>query len=138
MDPKYYTPEIEEFHVGFEYEYLDGLGTSSGWTKAEVDLSFLSHLEGSVGRGDDFRVKCLDREDIENLGWYYKSTTDVGLDYFWDVDKSEHSIIYDYKKQRAVVTVRDSNRKEDYSAFVGTIRNKSELIKLMKQLNIIK
>lgn len=30
MENKYYTPTIEEFHVGFEYEYRNTVRDSSG------------------------------------------------------------------------------------------------------------
>ena len=38
MENKYYTPEIEEFHVGFEYEILNtDSNTEDVWKKTTPD-----------------------------------------------------------------------------------------------------
>lgn len=74
MENKYYTPDISEFHVGFEYERMNG----TDWEKAE-----LTNVDcwGTMARGyeNEFeeidslirsvRVKYLDKEDIESLGF---------------------------------------------------------------------
>jgi hypothetical protein len=83
-----------------------------------------------------FRVKYLDREDIESLGWEYKETSDGGFDYYWDIHTMKHSILYSERAKRMVITLWDRSRLEDHTVFVGTIKNKSELKKLLKQLGI--
>ncbi len=73
---KYYIPIIEEFYTGFEYERMNG----ESWEESE----FLeSDSYGTLARGyenefeeiaiglRDVRVKYLDREDIESLGFEY-------------------------------------------------------------------
>ncbi len=82
------------------------------------------------------RVKYLDREDIESLGWEYKETTEGKYDYFWDKGTGKHSILYSETQKRCLVTIRDEVRKKDFTVFVGTIKNKSELKRLLKQLGI--
>ena len=149
MDENYYTPKIEDFHAGFEYEENrygqpkneeELPGFNSAWYKEtfKVDLESpdLYTIKQEINKNNR-RVKYLDKLDIEDSGWYYKATTEVGLDYFLDLKTQQHSIIYDYNKKRMVVTVRDNIRKEDYTAFIGTVNNKSELKKIMSQLNIL-
>lgn len=135
----YYTPDITEFHVGFECEQkIDSdfdESLSTGWTKIEIEQDFSTPPIIYYLNNNEIRVKYLDQEDIESLRWCFKETTPSGLGYFWDIKKN-HSIIYDYKNHRAVITIRDNIRKEDYTAFVGYINNKSELKKIMQQLNI--
>ncbi len=134
MKNKYYTPTIEEFHVGFECEIKRGEEFEKYICKESI--LELSALAIDVNINKSFRVKYLDREDIENCGWYFKSKTPVGLDYFWS-NNHLHSIIFNPNTRRLVITVRDEGRKKDYTAFVGILNNKSELKKLMQQLNII-
>jgi hypothetical protein len=71
----YYTPELEEFHVGFEIELLNIENSQWGkYTITESDLLDATHYESSALKHileDEYRVKYLDREDIESLGWDY-------------------------------------------------------------------
>ena len=71
-EAKYYTPEIEEFHVGFEFEMDDTWG---GWKKLVLtDEMLKGNVMIGLGSGNErvpyyhkTRVKYLDREDIESL-----------------------------------------------------------------------
>lgn len=89
----YYTPELEEFHIGFEYEaYEEGYEYKVKLVKEqpEIELQVLSEPVQVVGwvkhtyQLDDFitlidgeistyvpevRVKYLDEQDIKDLGW---------------------------------------------------------------------
>jgi hypothetical protein len=72
MENKYYTPAIEEFHVGFEYEILH----NNEWKKTSVfnnscggDIIFEIKNMGHWDVVSKPRVKYLDKEDIESLGW---------------------------------------------------------------------
>jgi len=143
---KYYTPEIEEFHPGFEYEWCREIGDSpynTPWTKKTFTKKDSYHelwLNTPAARDSDcgtyYRVKHLDRSDIESLEWEYKETTEGKYDYFWDKGAGKHSILYSETQKRCLVTIRNEVRKEDFTAFVGTIKNKSELKRLLKQLGI--
>ncbi len=127
---KYYTPTIEEFHVGFEFEQKIGNSVS---TKDEVWLksifSFIPNADKilEILSGDLIRVKLLDREDIESLGWIQRDydTFDFGSNIAFEFIPEETSYIYTYGGGKNLDTI-----------FKGTIKNKSELQKLMVQLNI--
>lgn len=135
---KYYTPSIEEFHVGFEFEYLPPLWTSEMervWIKynwnsklATIGLhdNYIS-IGGVIIKEDCLRVKHLDKEDIEELGWKMVWNDSHGVDY-----------TYEGKWQLSVPLKGDFIQifKDRASYFKGTIKNKSELIRLMKQLGI--
>jgi hypothetical protein len=121
---KYYTPEIEEFHVGFEYQFRIG----SSW----VDMVYTSAhgLEGRI-LTDLVRVKYLDREDIESLGFKYlkKGWGDESL-----VFRLNKSVGYElYFRGRGSCHITNSNEKV---LFDGTIKNKSELKKVLKMIGI--
>jgi len=126
---KYYTPTIEEFHVGFECEYNDPLKGS--WEKViyTEDMFFggkrgLTLLEK--------RVKYLDREDIESLGFKLdKNASDKDI---LNLEKDDTGITY---KQDCFLIIYKFNGSKERIIFDGLIKNKSELKKLMYQLQIL-
>lgn len=140
MNDKYYTPEIEEFHVGFCYETRTH--TLNDW--GEVVFENLGHdlhewLDQDIESGD-VRVKYLDREDIEELGWENtdysekaftmetraKQNSDIVIT--WSITK----IFSQYRIEQSANLLPIKN----LPCFIGTIKNKSELKRLMKQLGI--
>ena len=119
---KYYTPEIEEFHVGFEYEshVYNSSSKALFWLKAEMDLTFDYYISNT-------RVKYLDKEDIESFGFVFKGG-DTHLTYHY----GGYAITHTPSNNKINIYCYDG------SEFVNviTIKNKSELKKLLKQLNI--
>jgi len=134
MENKYYTPEIEEFYVGFEYEQEDinEGGSSLSWYKHKIENGLdIDQLEKNEEHGLSYRVKHLDREDIEECGAEFQFIE--SLDFLPPI-VSEHF-------QLGVITIifKDNNiciHKNYGLLFQGTIKNKSELKILMKQLGI--
>lgn len=115
---KYYTPEIEEFHVGFEY-YLKGENNKRILsTNCTVDTELS-------------RVKYLDKEDIESLGFEGQKANSV---YF---KKNGYRLVHWLDKPVRITTILKLYSDGDEEViFKGIIRNKSELKRLLKQLNI--
>lgn len=200
MDKKYYTPSIEEFNVGFEYEIRDwwtmegAMGWSSNATPAEIETakSHIPNTDGftkriltksmlweqsrtSVSENENYkkiindseynpligtdwrhewerittgikdgsvRVKCLDKEDIESLGWKHV----VPPDGEYQID-NYYSLIQNIPEPNKttiecklrVIGDNTSIWSDDTDAtyFDGTIKNKSELKKLMQQILIL-
>lgn len=128
---KYYTPTIDEFHAGFEYEYysqglseidIDGI---AGWYEAIFSLDI---EEGEQKHPTQkVRVKYLDEDDIESLGFSFDET---GNNYAITF-KNKNNFYIEVKPNNNVrIFTRSSNK------FIGIIKNKSELKRLLKQLNI--
>lgn len=70
---KYYTPDISEFHVGFEYEQITtNYPDKNNWQKAVVRTERDSPYQLWITNGT-VRVKHLDQEDIESLGFEHCS-----------------------------------------------------------------
>lgn len=119
---KYYTPTIEEFHVGFEYEISN---SESTWNKRTIrhgaDIDEIRH-----NRIYPIRVKYLDQQDIEAEGWIKQYTS---------ADGTEGFSVSGYKLEikRTRVTIYPLNKT---SMFVGEIRNRSELHRIMRQIGI--
>lgn len=154
----YYTPTIEEFHVGFEFEKYDNRvaiysnypkeSTTTNWHKFKYDLTSirLSQL-GTHLYSKTIRIKYLDQSDIESLGWKFENTknsffTKKNLNTYKIVKESGFNTGTTYTLEQL-----DNNlyliSSESYSSYGGetykmvfNLNNKSELIKLMQQLNI--
>jgi len=133
-DTKYYIPTIEEFHVGFEFESeeISSCGASTEFVKTIISKP--KDIEDAFTFNDwhsEIRVKHLDREDIESLGfkhiandWY--STNVIGDGY--QIIFSQNNKIHISYGQHEFNTVM----------FTGTIKNKSELKRILIQLGITK
>lgn len=115
---KYYTPKIEEFHIGFEYEWLDD---DDKWIKETSPIEITK--EGFDEQTYGLRVKYLDKEDIESLGfvkWIDRENYDL----------EEYQL---HKNNNLNISIYDD---ASNLIFIGDIKNKSELKKLLKRLNI--
>jgi len=131
MKSKYYTPTIEEFHVGFEFEFFDE--DDRDWT--EVRIESQESLCNWTGMTIEKRVKYLDKEDIESLGFIYYEDTSIGDGdiRWWDgfkQDSYEIRTCTEWDGYNTIIT------KHGRLIFEGTIKNKSELKILLKQINI--
>lgn len=136
MENKYYTPELNEFFDKFEYEFFDFV-----WKKSIFDFRDLEVIDDEI-REDKIRVKHLDREDIESLGWHKHQET-----YFSFENKKIKSHSNEYFLNEILVLSNSYFLEitdfciiiQDYDyevIFKGTIKNKSELKKIMQMLNI--
>jgi hypothetical protein len=146
-ESKYYTPNISEFHVGFEYEEWD--------VRAEDSYAKLVVREGQKLFMHDYceyRVKYLDREDIESLGFeqislnaYRKRADDIihlvggeGSYIILNMNISNGTTRKGnfYIGLRANTGELHGDVKTERCLFSGTIKNKSELKRILKQIGI--
>lgn len=124
---KYYQPEIEEFHVGFEYE----IKISSEFTKE----TFNQFEERAYRQIYDFlilkqvRVKHLDREDIEIEGW----VKNISIENYWRL----YNFVLRLKDSTLSIYIYDEYW-TDKVVFDGEVKNISELRIIMKMLGIKK
>jgi len=156
---KYYTPSDDEFHIGFEYEALEDErlpDDNDSWSKCDIRDNY--ELE-RVGRNlwknySDLRVKYLDREDIESLGFEYDNNAEpIPSRQDWEMPKLENFelplafdmdtqlengkcyILYLYKDDTVWIEyIKDCCGMG--CLFKGIIKNISELKRLLKQLGI--
>jgi hypothetical protein len=160
MENKYYTPNIEEFHVGFEYEsyevsFVQGerwelpepewvkktvldINNSEYKGKASYHVSINNRYEKDEEWNKYIRVKCLDEFDIIDCGFEKLETKSCKKLKFININKYnrdeciyfEDKVVDGYGKYVAV----DNNCGDFY--FKGHIKNKSELKKLLEQLGV--
>ena len=150
---KYYTPTIEEFYVGFEYEFnsrdydMVNMQETWEWTKRKYHhVDFIDKNTSCFQAPCVFnkfkeriRVKYLDREDIESLGFTYDKTSSEGQLKFF---KGNLCLFY-RPESKEIGTFTIDPAKNDYMIKYGRdnrlistlkIKNKSELKRILKQL----
>jgi len=141
MENKYYTPSIEEFRVGFEYEELEKWRDNSGkttWSKCKISnapmrLQYVHDMYFAKRESLCFRVKSLDKGDLESLG-YMETGDDVeyfmkGDIHIWKVDGQW--CIQDLSKTQSFGDLHIR-----HTMFKGNLKNKSELIDQLKRCGI--
>jgi len=142
MNNKYYTPEIEEFHVGFEFEsnYIS-FSKDGNWTKVilgkndinyeEISWFYTSYIGDAVPT--EFRVKHLDREDIESLGWEHTGgKMSPGATQYYE----KNGMSLDYSENNKILSIYSERYNWETCKFDGTVRNKSELKKVLKMIGV--
>jgi hypothetical protein len=142
---KYYTPEIEEFHVGFEYEgRLAGVnGGVTDWEKRIFYKEQLPFIKGCEETLKHFRVRYIDKEDLVSMGFSLEVNCGNELGegysrYVYGESRNYPYIVIDNfpetEKFRIFELFAEGGR--SINLFSGTINNKSELKKLIQQLGI--
>lgn len=161
LEKKFYVPKISEFHVDFEFEFngVDCNWNQTGFDKHKIlptkddyfGLFTLGWVEKIYYKPDDplenwIRVKYLDKEDIEELGWDHDYNAEpipnrkelpVFEGYIFDTQRENEKCWILYLFSDGVVWI-------DYIykcggqgyVFKGLIRNKSELKKVMEMVGI--
>jgi spore coat polysaccharide biosynthesis protein SpsF (cytidylyltransferase family) len=141
MEPdKYYTPDISEFYVGFEYEQIENCSINGGpkqlqWVKKVFDFTNTSKFNWQIHNyPEEFRVKYLDIQDIEELGYTVK----------WDEKFKVFNANVKYNELNKMLCFDPTGKRNDTGTNIQTfsngwfkIKNKSELKKLLTMLDIL-
>ena len=146
----YYTPTIEEFHVGFEYEHLssnlpdindkffkpriyDYSMASLLWERKVIDkegnlIKELVPAILTVIESEQCRVKYLDQFDIESLVWSF-GTNDYVFPENKNVTYGQYKLLFNNSELEIIHL--------SGTVFRGIIKNKSQLKFIMKCLGIL-
>jgi len=145
---KYYTPRLEDLHIGFECEEWIESYPEGFWSDVSepIDKDKLEKILGYCERDEEYlkqnyRVKHLDKEDFESLQWKLISE---------EIKTYSHWCVF--KKQGVEISVQLKNVNKKYpnhlnfrgdnNTFFGNfkilIRNKSELKTLLNQLENVR
>ena len=139
----FYTPEIEEFHVGFRYQVqkITRPGDIGWYDEIFADGRSAENLLDDHKDGKfEVRVKYLDQQDIEELGWECVDCEEAKLgDIAYNFRITPHKRrTYNLKKQGHNITITRLHRIKqlDKVIFAGRVKNFSELKRIMYQLGI--
>ncbi len=133
MKNKYYTPKIEEFHVGFEFEVYEDYDVlpEKSWHKETYPSDTVSQFYLNEGL---LRVKSLDQEDIESLGFEY-SGNNLVFDRFTSEKETPNGFYYIFIHDD-IISIESKSKTGYFTTdmFNGTIKNKSELKNILKMI----
>ena len=141
---KHYSPEIEELYLGIEYQQFSHL--NGRWENRLLDYNrFMTILdeENNDWSEHHIRIKYLDKEDIESLGFKLFNIRE-DRESIWcqfkhisdDLTQIHCQLGLKFINKNKGVRINLSTR---YDGHIGIIiKNKSELKKLLKQLCITK
>lgn len=143
--PEYYTPtkadliyglEFEETHNGFDWTKKvaddDLYMGMEEWSGDMFDLIICSFYQPASDDSHRVRVKYLDESDIEAIGGIlsHEEKGNPNKMYYF----GKNSLVYNCTNRWCIITIRNDERQEDYTAYVGTIKNKSELKRIFENL----
>ena len=155
---KYYVPEIGEFCAGFEFEdrYLDWGDTWSTWSKRTINnLINLGTFDRFIHKEFksyenikkyEFRVKYLNSQDIESLGFIKEKKEPTKFDFILGTKFTldNYNLYLSDDTGRTIITSNDLTRayeygigSKEYTLFNGKIKNKSELKTVLKQIGVL-
>ena len=140
---KYYTPSVEEFRIGFEYERLI-IDSWKSFTMTDIPLFIDLNAKTlkELLQQEWIRVKYLDQSDIEELGFVFKleSDKDYMSEYSKIIDEYSSNIIRLYNHchwyNLEIYRLFSYDITNYTNIFKGIIKNKSELKVVLKQLGI--
>lgn len=155
---KYYIPELEELNFLFEFEIYNSKEKyffetfPEGWYKTSIGYGVLGNLENltKLILDKQIRVKVLDKQDIESLGFNFLEKESLGdLTHRYEIKGIYQRILDGYDDtmfwnlylrhfpDRNIVKIEGDISTGDREVFVElAIKNKSELKRLIKQLGI--
>jgi hypothetical protein len=145
---KYYTPDIEEFHVGFECE----MKRDDEWIQYIIgDSHFATAGMEMFLKNGRFRVKYLDKEDIcsTNSKWMLEREDTVGkitcfvvvLDSFRGRRRTTIKVAYNFVTHWAAIAWVEEKfnmmgEQNEHAIFSGFIKNKSEFKRILKIIGV--
>lgn len=132
----HYTPQLDEFYQGFEYEQYNPHNPKE-WTKKKFDFTeadFLSNTYKLERQKEYVRVKLLDFYDLKEIGFNrgkvsHQFTTENH--YVSVVEGDNFDIIGADENIIAIFDIGSKNR-----LFRGKVKNKSEFFKVLKLIGI--
>lgn len=155
---KYYTPKIEEFCKNFEYEY----NVTVHYSMTDVRQEYTPSVFGSLDNVDNLltaqaikekttifdiiekninkvRVKCLDIEDIESFGFERVISTEEGWLHVFENGITLQLQYLNRNNSKNTIRIEQVMFNQPWLVvFWGTIKNKSELKKVLQMIGVLK
>jgi hypothetical protein len=142
MIPIYYAPSTEDFYYGFEFEVYNDPhkycieGQSEGWKQISMGMGGLGNIINiqKLILDKQIRVKFLDAQDILDLGY---NATFSGY-CIKDRIFIQHVPVSEFNNIPSIRIYKSSTLRGgfDREYFVGTVKNKSELKKIISQISL--
>lgn len=151
---KYYTPQLEDLHIGYECEIQTNYGYEgfdngkAEWIPEvmtyKIEGGYSHVLSDTINNADDgcipIRTKYLTKEQIENEGWkmikYLGKNPEEGIVFFTkDCEEGHYELEIAMNEQRNSYIMLRTERNQ-ISYFRGNILSINEFRKILKLINI--
>ena len=146
-EEKYYTPDISDFHVGYEFEICNFTQGKSEWEKYTLTencyigsfwdgmTSFFEDVVLTKLKEGNIRTPYLSKEQIEAEGWDFDSCVEGEYTFYKGsmMDVNQWMLVF-YKKDKTI-SICDVNKKSDNS-YDGSCSSVNEFRYISKLLNI--
>jgi hypothetical protein len=154
---KYYIPterellqgivnEQEIFVVSKDGDIVTNLKFNNGLINDLVSFAYLNDIEYKDEyeviysiNSDYYRIKYLDQEDIESLGWKFSELLENGWKEYKLIKNEKIFTLFKTNQNDYIITLTfepNPTSENIYTLFKGKINNKFELKKLMQMLEI--
>jgi hypothetical protein len=137
MENKYFTPDIEDFHVGYECEILKENWEHFVFNVEEI-IPVFAKVNSKTIVSDKIRVPYLTKEQIEAEGWEHVGGKLLSGD-FQDYQKNNFSMRYATDTRKLSIMVRDpsfSNERFQVTILKAECRDINTFRKIIKLLGI--
>ena len=135
MENKYFTPDIEDFYVGYEFE-TKMYGEDDTWVKCiyskPTDELFCKDSDDNIWVNDSLRVPYLTKEQIEAEGWRDDTASFQKPELFVAYQNSStwRKLVYRFSDNMLQIVEVDDSYK--YSGNCKDINTFRKIIKLLK------
>ena len=148
IENEYYTPSLEEFYIGFQFEYyseegnlLNKIDTTAKWNEQVVDSEWFNIIFDEYEHefeevANTYRVKYLTKECIESLGWVFEKLHTGTNMLTFSKFVGKYKLTLDIANYNGGIRIYEHGSGRSLNYFFGTIKNISEFKILCKQLGI--
>ena len=140
MENKYFTPDIEDVHVGYELEWKCKI-RNQDWEKTICDTDLISiiydeyeHADFEEPYDEQFRVPYLTKEQIEAEGWSKAKVPIVTIKHdFYEIPYIKDNFRIDYNFKNKLINILENN---GVNLFYGKCKDINTFRKIIKLLGI--
>jgi len=136
---KYYVPDIEDIHIGYECELKLKENSKTKWCKIIIeDGQDIEEIVRSYCYGipNDIRAPYLLKEQIEAEGWETEFNTSFDSVLFYAQRGNLFKLIYNYDIKILDIWTNDSEDDRTVGLFRGECKSINEFRYICKLLNI--
>lgn len=145
MENKYFTPEISDFYIGYEYEtiYLKSVWTKETLNIMDAGWFFESYHNDAIPT--EFRVPYLTKEQIEAEGWtsfiteYKGDIVPENMTYIFFREDRNYMLGWNFNTNKITLIIKDPSLVENYynePTFRGECKDINTFRKIIKLLGI--
>lgn len=131
MENKYFTPDIEDFHVGYECEILKEKWEHFVFNVEEI-IPVFARVNSKTIVSDKIRVLYLTKEQIEAEGWEYVKNTNTVCHIF---NKNNYMLGWFPLINKIAVLVRDPSKAFDEKGILIEYNNTERYTGSCKDIN---